>query len=250
MDEQHTEDALVRPPVIQLMDLFVWTAICGVMVALCKAYYDVTPIKVAWAEVWLVLLGGGSATVLTGTLLLIRHTLRFGRFSLQPGHWLMCVWSFWALGYIATMVNFLIFWSKLPPGSDPGEMVNHLEYRSEGYFFAEMWIDGVVLLLMIAAACYLRVRLIWYLVLIPEFFQAMKSLSRKVANVTELESLNLSDWIAFNGFASMVFALIMGLAIYDGLSAKEKRDQLHWIGVVSVAAIIFPRAFHALLRLL
>ncbi|MBI1248760.1 hypothetical protein GC197_13080 [bacterium] len=237
-DEPQPVEKKVDPrATISLIDLIVAVTIAAVISAVWLQSNDAQSLGVfnILASIpWLIVsIMGGTALFLFGRRFLLGLPTDF-----QPGHWLMCLNGTTLIYFAINALSefFYLVFKEYMPMSDANATA--MTFAGTVPWWIRLAGSVLVSLIFVLAGFVLPVRPAWRILLIRPVVQAFILVTLMVQI-----AFQFFPWLgSFSGVASILneltaFLMIVTLAIWDRVTTSDRRDYLHWIGVVSTALV-------------
>lgn len=237
------KDTTIR---LSLSDLFVWMTLTGLFCFLSREYLTST-----WqSEPYLIWNIAPALLIhpvsLTAFMMMIRRRLRRQPMHFQPGYWLLCLNGILACFVIESAIVGMLFpqlqtidmdfygprpWKLLVPIAQNSCIL--IAVSLAGFGLPVRWFWRIVLLVpLLESGRYILYDLM-YLLRIPANL-ALRQFERSYSN---LESL-------------LALLLIVILAVVDVSTTDQKRDWLHWLGVILTLLLYTVAALYDVLEML
>lgn len=244
-EEAHSEnDTKIR---LSLTDLFVWMTLTGLFCFLYREYLT-TPwqdsLRLIWSTAPYLL---AYPVCLTASVMIARHWMRRRPIDFQPGYWLMCVNGITALMTIEVLVIRMIF-----PALDNIVIYSPLGERPWPLlvYIAE---HTCYLVLLVTAGFVLPVRWFWRTFLVLPLSMTGMSL---ISFILLMLFVTTSEvWLLIINYGEQANTilgplLIATLTIVDVSTTNQRRDWLHWLGVILTLLLYLVAAAQNLLTML
>lgn len=232
MDEVEQSDGRIR---ISLIDLFVWMSCTGLFCAVSQNSFQLIWQDNFTAILLLIPVLLAYPVGLTALFLFGMRRLRRKPTSFQPGHWLLCLQGVAGILYIVSTLKSLVI--------DSGYFVAFPPEDTSWQFYIPLMEQFVVMIAIVVTGCLLPVRMIWRSYLVAICFLYGVTILQLVLLLSDSNFMLVDfDWFTTAYLAGILFTffLLIGLAVYDKLTTDERRDLLHWLGVVVTAQFYIP----------
>ncbi|PQO46314.1 hypothetical protein [Blastopirellula marina] len=214
---------------LSLLDLFIWitfaAAVCAANQAVRRHFGEFGLIPPVRFTAELIAFPAG----LTALMLAVKGQLRHRRQVLSPGMWLLCLEAVSAFFFISTSL-IIVTLGNLARGGDLPEPTPFLV----GIYILR---DLITLLGIAAIAVLLPVRAPWRMIaLVPflyylpmPFFTLGVAIPSDALIGISMRIMGSRHYILGGGIL-----LLIGLAIWDNATTRNRRDWLHWLGIAIV----------------
>ncbi|WP_146118679.1 hypothetical protein [Blastopirellula marina] len=221
---------------LSLRDLFVWTFLCGLMIAaerFSTPWLDPNEIHFArWAAQMINALSLG-----TGLFALYRFSQQPKDATSnpwQPGHWLLCLVGVLAPWYLLKVAwDYHYFWFQTP---GPLE-----EFRS--YFLVNGCLAITAWIVLLGVGLLLPVRpRYWWLILFRFTVYFAMIIYAEIWTAFDATFPGLSlllRWFPWNYPLGLAYLIV--LSTLDAWQNGRHRDAVHWIGIVTMGAWFLPK---------
>ncbi len=216
------------PIQLSLLDLFIWMTAAAIYCVVSQQFLDIAG--------WLPFFYGRFASELIAfpigmtALFMLAKAYRQGtRGSLQPGFWLLCVMGVYGVFYVFDCLAIAVE-GYIPRG---GLGTVFLRY----WVFHDLVLEFLTFVSFLAVGILLPVRKVWRLLTLVPLMSLWSSLVVTVWLLTSSGWLWMAfDWIFFGEKVAygVGVLLIPGLAAWDVVTTDQRRDWLHWLGVIVV----------------
>lgn len=234
-------DASTGTPRISIVHIMLWTAISAIYVSLLRWIYaqqewpeDIIAMQRASGIVNAIIVGAA----ITGTIVLIQARVIWRRTQLlsHPGHWLLVIQSFFAMLSLGVYSLFTLLLKQIT--SSPYQNLFVMMY---GLSFLAMTVAYLLAAWRTQASRWKAVFLGICLV------GALQSVTYLVWIPLSSHFVTYLRWAGFIRLAVVVW--MVAIAIWE-ITQSQRRDWLHWLGVVTYLASVFVTFLQSLWQML
>ncbi|MEW4563793.1 hypothetical protein AB1K70_14765 [Bremerella sp. JC770] len=173
----------------------------------------------------------------TGLCLFVRRWYLGMVTDFQPGHWWLCLVG---ILVVYVLLAVLVEWNVVPLNElDRTWKLKWLFGQGAGYI-GVLWISGLLL----------PVRRAWWLTLIPQTLVHLGTMALWAAVLAGYTSYGVYYQPRFQFFSlPLALVLLWSVAIWDARTTPDRRDWLHWFGLVVASMVsgneLINRILHA-----
>jgi len=215
-----------EPPQVSLVDLLIGMLVTAIWCAANQklfANFDLSQNLAGTLSVFGLLLVYffGAA----GLCLFVRRWYLGIETDFQPGHWWLCLVGIWV---VYLLLAELVHWNIVPLKElDPTWRLKWA-FGKDASVIGVLWISGVLL----------PVRRAWWLTLIPQTLVHLGTMALWAAVLAGYTQHGVYYQPRFQFFSlPLDLVVLWGVAIWDARTTTDRRDWLHWFGLV-VASMI------------
>lgn len=217
---------------LSLLDLFIWTTLAALTCALWTIQTANSGAGSVNVTQWLFFVPTALAFATSGTVLALFARRRYRRLPIdfQPGHWLFCLTG---VVFLYHALALLVTSAILNPMSVSGVswMTWYLRIGQDVGFLTAFLLTGFLL----------PVRPMWRLVLVMPCVMSLLSI---IGVTWWLVTENAVMWLHLLRLEIVVVVVgllvLLSIAAWDKATTRDRRDMLHWLGVVTVVLLNSP----------
>ncbi len=218
-----------RQAKVSLWDLVLWMTICGVM-SLLRIQLTPPSGSASQQAFGLTYFGMEMACFSTGVTALIVFGRRWWhglKTDFQPGHWLLCLLGIiglnWFMGEVVRLtITPWLHWQDFVSGSSSFLLI---EGAIQLTFFLVTY--------LVAAYC-MPVRSVWRITIYPRVVENVLLLATVLADIVGTGAMVYRVFDLWKGPLLMAdLVLLIAIATWDFRTTNDRRDWLHWWGVIT-----------------
>lgn len=232
-----------RPPKLGIAHLLAWMTVTAVLMKVTIFLEQAWPwpesLPVSYGVMWRAIVYSNvpvHAAGLVGVAVLLRDKWRGAAGRLQPGHWLLAIFSISGLLQLTILVLSLLALRDIIASTD----AFFTPYRLISVAAPQLLAAMACLQLTIRGRLLWRWRILFGLLVIVAFASAAQYLCALPADTSS--GLRNYDWHSYSksfcimyGIASLLTCFALLLAVLVDFVCRSRRDGLHWMGVLLVA---------------